>query len=862
MSTDDNDLCTLDGCNSIAGIFHNPLNTDDNNMCTFDGCNPALGIFHFPISPDDNNPCTIDGCNSATGPFYSAVDVNDHNLCTADGCNPNTGVFHNTINVDDKNPCTTDGCDPLQGPFHTPVNTNDGNACTTDACNSITGAITHVPVNTNDGSACTIDACDPQTGVITHAAIDPNDGSLCTTDGCLTSSGVFHTPVETNDGNACTFDVCDPVLGVLHLTINSNDNNLCTVDGCNTSTGVFHTDVNVDDLDKCTIDGCNPTTGIFHIPVLVDDNNACTADACNKLTGVISNTLINTNDNNICTDDGCNTLSGVYHNLIATGDGNACTTDGCDPLNGIYHIPVNINDDNVCTTDACNTSSGVISHTDINVIDGNACTMDGCNSVTGVYHDPISITDNNPCTTDGCDVITGVYHNPVNTNDGNPCTIDACNTQSGAITNTPSSPIVTATAGTISCYGGTTCITVTATGGLPPYNGTGILCGYGGGQFTLNVADSKGCIATSSLVIISEPGKIDILTSSTAAGCAMNNGTATAAASGGTPGYSYVWTPGGQTTNPATGLAPGLYSVKVTDSKGCTETNNVTVGSSGSLPGTPGPISGPIGACKKQTGVVYCVTPVPGAVSYMWTLPSGASAVGSTTGSCITLKFNSKFNGGFICVKASNPCGNGQAICMMIIQITSIPAMPSGIAGPATLCPLTNGNYTASNVINATSYIWSATGGLSVISGQGSASVIVRAPAGFAGGSLSVKTSNCKGTSGLRTVNIGLGAVCKIAAASNTSENTVAAAAVLTALNAYPNPTSGKLTITFNSERNVKYSLKVVNVIGSLMIDDSISALEGYNMKEINLENVAKGLYFISLQTEGAEAKTLRIIVE
>ena len=46
------------------------------------------------------------------------------------------------------------------------------------------------------------------------------------------------------------------------------------------------------------------------------------------------------------------------------------------------------------------------------------------------------------------------------------------------------------------------------------------------------------------------------------------------------------------------------------------------------------------------------------------------------------------------------------------------------------------------------------------------------------------------------------------------------------------------------------------------MIDDSVSAKEGYNEKEINLENVAKGLYFISVQTEGAEAKTLRIIVE
>ena len=84
----------------------------------------------------------------------------------------------------------------------------------------------------------------------------------------------------------------------------------------------------------------------------------------------------------------------------------------------------------------------------------------------------------------------------------------------------------------------------------------------------------------------------------------------------------------------------------------------------------------------------------------------------------------------------------------------------------------------------------------------------------------------------------------------------------ISSLNAFPNPTPGKLTISFVSNSNTKYRMKVVNVIGSIIIDESISAIEGINTHDVNLENVAKGLYFLSLQADGAEAKTLRIEID
>ncbi len=50
-----------------------------------------------------------------------------------------------------------------------------------------------------------------------------------------------------------------------------------------------------------------------------------------------------------------------------------------------------------------------------------------------------------------------------------------------------------------------------------------------------------------------------------------NTGAITVGPTGGSPSYSYLWSPGGQTTQTASNLAAGTYSVTVTDSKSCTE---------------------------------------------------------------------------------------------------------------------------------------------------------------------------------------------------------------------------------------------------------------------------------------------------
>jgi hypothetical protein len=89
------------------------------------------------------------------------------------------------------------------------------------------------------------------------------------------------------------------------------------------------------------------------------------------------------------------------------------------------------------------------------------------------------------------------------------------------------------------------------------------------GNYSVTVTDASGCALTAT-THISQPATFFTLTSSSTQATSESNGTATVGATGGTGTFSYVWsTDPPQTTATATGLAPGLYEVTVSDGSGC-----------------------------------------------------------------------------------------------------------------------------------------------------------------------------------------------------------------------------------------------------------------------------------------------------
>ncbi|MFZ7144084.1 MAG: T9SS type A sorting domain-containing protein, partial [Bacteroidota bacterium] len=335
---------------------------------------------------------------------------------------------------------------------------------------------------------------------------------------------------------------------------------------------------------------------------------------------------------------------------------------------------------------------------------------------------------------------------------------NGCTTTATGIIMAPSAFSATAN-GSIACYGGTASVTVTAIGGTSPYTGTGTFTNVTAGNYTYTVSDANGC-STSTTIDLVEPAPISATISTINTTCNLSNGSATATVINGTAPYSYLWSPGGQTTSTITSLPEGNYSVAITDNNGCTGNASVLITNTSSAPDEPLAITGPSGACINQVGVVFSIAPVAGATSYLWTIPAGAT--GTSTSTSITLSFGSTYTGGVLTVQAVNSCGASFARTLNLTQYTLAPRTPGPITGTQNICGPQVSTYSVAPVANATSYTWSVLsigGGTQaiILSGQGTNMVSISYPSGFIAGLISVRANNCIGSSGYRiTYSLGV----------------------------------------------------------------------------------------------------------
>jgi gliding motility-associated-like protein len=162
----------------------------------------------------------------------------------------------------------------------------------------------------------------------------------------------------------------------------------------------------------------------------------------------------------------------------------------------------------------------------------------------------------------------------------------------------PTTLAVTVNATTLACNADCNAVaTATVTGGTPTYSfnwsgtpigdTTSVISSLCAGGYTVNVTDAQGCVVSANTTIF-QPTVLNLTTSSTNVTCfGLSNGTAQAAASGGTPGYSYLWSPGGFTTPTVSNLGAGTYTVCVTDANGCSICNTIIITQPNQLFGDP-----------------------------------------------------------------------------------------------------------------------------------------------------------------------------------------------------------------------------------------------------------------------------------
>ncbi|MBI2967332.1 MAG: gliding motility-associated C-terminal domain-containing protein, partial [Bacteroidetes bacterium] len=323
--------------------------------------------------------------------------------------------------------------------------------------------------------------------------------------------------------------------------------------------------------------------------VLITDVNGCITTISATITeplvlAINATTLSNPTCNNLCDGSASASASGgsgTYTYNWSTGSSGTSVTNICT---GTYTVTVT--DGNGCTVSS---SVNVTQPTALtaSVTPANASCYNQCNGsatasasgatppYTYLWNDPLNQT-----TISATGLCDGLITVTVTDNKG--CTASA----SGTITEPAQLAVNVTSIQNVNCNGNCNgSIQVSVSNGSAPYtyqwnNGQSnpLATGLCAGNYTVTVSDNKGCTQTASAAI-TEPTALTLSVTKTDITCyGYANGQATATAGGGTSPYSYQWNDGFfQTTSTATGLTAGIFTITVTDSKGCIITGTTTI---------------------------------------------------------------------------------------------------------------------------------------------------------------------------------------------------------------------------------------------------------------------------------------------
>jgi hypothetical protein len=120
--------------------------------------------------------------------------------------------------------------------------------------------------------------------------------------------------------------------------------------------------------------------------------------------------------------------------------------------------------------------------------------------------------------------------------------------------------------------------------------------------YFVTVTDANGCEKVDS-IILTQPTELLADITSIDATCGEENGSASALVTGGTPGYSYLWSNGDE-LDEADSLAFGTHSLTITDANSCVLVETVNIANEGAGTASISQI-GFIACYGQNTGVLY-----------------------------------------------------------------------------------------------------------------------------------------------------------------------------------------------------------------------------------------------------------------
>jgi len=420
------------------------------------------------------------------------------------------------------------------------------------------------------------------------------------------------------------------------------------------------------------------------------------------------------------------------------------------------------------------------------------------------------------------------------------------------------------------------------------------------GFYSVQVTDIHGCTGNASVIVIVNPVPSPVITGPGTA-CFLTTPLATGSYS------TYLWS-NGATTQTTFATGAGTYKVTVSYATGCTGTASDYV----SIPLMVIPvITGPTSPCagtQISLGLTAAYT------SYSWSQGSttasilvsfsGTYTVTVHTGSCVssghtTVTFQALPTPTITGTNLTSYCeGN---LTATLTTSTAYPAyhwstlastqsitVAPGLPGPyAVIVTATNGctgvaSYSLSSAcavpvqlpmtgVAATSAtanwtppacVYGYTIRISKHNSNIWTSHIITPNSHFAFSGLTISTSydwqienDCNASGSINSGFSPTQTFTTLARLEGESSNTI------DAFNVYPNPANDHATLVFTSGNEANYSIRLMDITGRNVLQYSINATIGENQFQLDLSQVAKGVYLVILQNKDAVLQS-RIVVQ
>ena len=304
---------------------------------------------------------------------------------------------------------------------------------------------------------------------------------------------------------------------------------------------------------------------------------------------------------------------------------------------------------------------------------------------------------------------------------------------------------------------------------------------------------------------------------------------------------THAWTFGW--VAPAAGTGPvTFYGAFAKNNPGPVTKSTLTVQEGLALPAAAGPITGPTSVCKNNTES-YSVAMITGAISYVWTVPAGATITSGQGMNMINVSFGASAVSGNISVYGTNNAGNG-APSTLAVTVNSAPITPAAPEGPAqvNLYNTTTSNYTTTSL--ADSYVWQINPASSgTISGTTSSAQVTWNGSFTGTAEISVKGLNTCGESAWSPV-----ATTQVINTTGIDEN-IASIRVIT-------ESGGNLTLVMNTDA-YQANLMLFDISGRILLKTTIP---GQGTQQIS-NQLKPGVYLIVVEAGKVNLKKKILVI-